>query len=68
VAAEYAPGMFCDHSPKQAADFAKVELRRREVSLLVCIGVGVTKYSDHFVGELPPVGGGIQAKKASIQG
>ncbi|HWY22921.1 MAG TPA: hypothetical protein VNX26_16965 [Candidatus Acidoferrum sp.] len=68
MAAEYAPGMFCDRSPKQAADFAKVELRRGDDSHFVSIGIDVTKHGDHLLGELPPVRGGIQAKKASIQG
>src|ERR1700716_1839099 len=55
MAAEYVPGVFCDGATKQPADFAKVEFRRRDVSLLVCIGVGVTKDSNHLLGELPTV-------------
>jgi len=66
VAAEYAPGMFCDYPAQQAADFAQVELRRREVSLLARIGLNVTKHGDHFLGELITVWAGIQAKKALI--
>lgn len=60
--------MFCEGPAKQAADFAKVELCYDCSSLLARIGIDVTENSDHFLGELPAVWTGVQAKKASIQG
>ena len=68
MAAENAPGVFRDSSAKQAADFAKVELRGGGNPLLVRLGVDVTKDGDHFLGEGLTVRGGIEPKKASIQG
>ncbi len=60
--------MFCEGSAKQATDFAEVEPCHDYSSLLLYIGVDITKDGDHFLGELPAVWAGVQAKKASIQG
>ena len=59
--------MFCDRSTKQASDFAKPKPGCGEASLLVGIGIDVTKDGNHFRGELLPIRAGIQAKQALIQ-